>query len=349
MPQCRDARLCFEVLSLQDLSNEHQSWPFDLQLLLLWRDCYQTVSLEKEAFYSRIMQPPQAGALAGDCCWHSSVQEGSAQEHSDGSALTHTLTLQQHLGPGCYGKHWLSGQRFFKWNINLAVNSPTATLHEHMQHAQPVLTGATSWGWSSASNFFSLVHDFYFSSNVPQGPKGSFIGVYFLWWVQKLPFHLCIERNIPYTASEAVGGLTSKRNYPRGHTAIISNCDFRRFWGLPSDRRSSERSFHICLLLQDLILPPLLLLWFSRGFTLQSWSHFVAGFLFYLVLACLESLLNSLDSFGPNPCCGTISEEGWGCVLLPLSSGSVQPWASTQSSSSTIFFFSHQRSFSWLS
>lgn len=82
------------------------------------------------------------------------------------------------------------------------------------------------------------------------------------------------------------------------------------FW----NRRSLERSFCICLLLRYLILLSLLLLQFSRGFTLQNWSHFVGGLLFCLLFACLDSILNCLNSPCPTPCCGT--SDPWREVRL---------------------------------
>lgn len=80
---------------------------------------------------------------------------------------------------------------------------------------------------------------------------------------------------------------------------------FKEIWGIIFwNWRSLERSFHICMLLQYPILLSLLLLQFSRGFTLQNWSHSAGGLLFCLLLVCLDSILNSLNSSWTNPCCG---------------------------------------------
>lgn len=210
--QWRDIRrlwLCFEVLAVL-------RWTFVLDILEIrltvasalkhdFGGCLQTIFWEEVAFYSRSIQPPESGALSGCCSQHGPGQDGSTQDKAVSTAALRVRML------------WNTA--VFRTEVLLMRHQPgcMAPGSSFMSIDAAHLACADSRNFSGvefSKQFSSLRNDFFFS-NVPQGPKDSFIGPYCPLIVWKLLLNPCIEMQILYTENESVRGWTGKRNGPR--------------------------------------------------------------------------------------------------------------------------------------
>lgn len=183
---------------------------------------YQTIFSEEASFYSRITQPPEAGALTGRCC--------RAQEHKAVSTFTSNPSLcpQRRLAPGGCGKCLVSKTTvlLIRHQSSWPVYSPKVILHEHTCSTLGLCWQEKLLRAGVQQVVFFIKKLLFFLSNVPQGPKVSFIWAYFLWLVLKLLFNPHIEMQMLYTENGSVGGSSGKRNGPRWpvrHMTIASS------------------------------------------------------------------------------------------------------------------------------